>query len=262
MPVGFAGMASRSWHVYRATFPQLLALFGTLYLAINLVYGGLLETIASGPPSVASLALNYVFAYVLPALLGSFAFAATAPLVESALLGRPPVLGAALAATRHRVADLLPGATMATLVAVVLGSFNLDLLGLPFVFYGPPVVAQVLMLEEGGYRRSGTRTRALASGNTLRLLGYFFTVAVGIAWLLDLGTRGTLAGLVGTAPHVAAVMLALTVRGLLFGFLLPFLACAMTVMYFDLRARARGLTTARERYVRQAAKQRKGSSRR
>ena len=75
------------------------------------------------------------------------------------------------------------------------------------------------------------------------------TIALGISILALLVTGLSWQSLAVLPPGVIFLVGAL--RGFAFALLFPFLAVAMTILYGDLRARARGLTTARDKFVKE-----------
>ena len=226
--------------MYRARFVPLFALFASIFVLLGVAWVGLLVTFdnSSGSSTTPQLAVDYIFRFVLPALLGSFGVGATAVIARGALTGEATPLDAALRAVRVRSGDVLAGAVMSTAAALALGSFGLEPLGVPLVFYGPPILVHALMIEGDGYQRAGSRARELLAGQWPRAIGYLFAIALAIGLLLDTVVGVTLQS-VSVLPGVSLLFLVSVTRGLVLGAAFPFLAVAMAVMYLDLKARAR-----------------------
>jgi hypothetical protein len=220
---------------------------GVLWVAMKLVFGG-----GSRNVTVGEIAADYVGRLILPAFLASFAIGAAAVLLVNLITGEKPLLGPALKATMARFGDLLAGAVMATAIALVIGALEpgIDYLGVTMMFYGPPILVQALLIGGLSYRDAGIEARSLLGGNWLRTLGYLITIALGIGLITDIAMGFTIQ-LVAVLPTGSVALLVGLIRGLVLALLFPILAVASTVLYGDLRARARGLTTAKDKFIRE-----------
>lgn len=254
VPVGLSGLVARSWNLYRRAFFQLFVLFGCVFVPLSVLWIAMKVYLGNGARSVttAEIAADYSARLVLPAFLASFAVGVTAVLVRNLMTDDKPLLEPALRTVRGRGGDLLAGAVMSTALALVIGALEpaIDALGIPMMFYGPPILVHALLIHDRSYKDAGVSARELLSGEWLRTIGYLVTISLGIGLLIDIA-MGLSFQAVHVLPGGSVLFLAGVVRGLAQGLLFPFLAVAMTVLYGDLRARARGLTTAREKFIRE-----------
>jgi hypothetical protein len=179
---------------------------------------------------------------VLPVLVGGIAVGITAVLVTERLVGRPSTVSEGFRLVRPWLGALLGAGLASSLLSIVL-----QLVVPPFAFfvhpllYGPAIVAQVIVLEGADFKAALTRAGSLLRGDKPRIFMYLFGISLG-ASLLDLLLPG-LAGaafsytnndvitFTGTTVAQIAVTAAIT----------PFIAIAMLVAYFDLRAKKEDL---------------------
>jgi hypothetical protein len=245
--VTFGGLIRRSWILYRANLVRLFALFGTIFVTTQLLWAVALVYFndSSGTLSTGQLASDYLFRLILPAFAGSFAVAATAVLVDATVRAAAPdddgvvrpSLDRAVKGVVTRSGDVLAGAVMATVIALTLGSFGLQELGIPYIFYGPPILVQVLLLERVGYQVAGMRARSLLGGHWARMLGYLATIAIGIAMIYGAVPFFLVRTFEGMLSGPGLLVVHSVVGGGLLGLMFGFLATAMTVLYYDLDAR-------------------------
>lgn len=245
--VTFGGLIRRSWILYRANLVRLFALFGTIFVTTQLLWAVALVYFndSSGTLSTGQLASDYLFRLILPAFAGSFAVAATAVLVDATVRAAAPdddgvvrpSLDRAVKGVVTRSGDVLAGAVMATVIALTLGSFGLQELGIPYIFYGPPILVQVLLLEGVGYQVAGMRARSLLGGQWARMIGYLATIAIGIAMIYGAVPFFLVRTFEGMLSGPGLLVVHSVVGGGLLGLMFGFLATAMTVLYYDLDAR-------------------------
>ena len=189
-----------------------------------------------------ALPLYLLLAIVLPTVLASIGFGLAAIVLWNR--GRtgldadfhPTTARGALAGLGSIRKELLACALLAGMInlamAVFLGLLGLLLLGL---FFGPPILVQVVALERKPLQEAWPRARALLKGRTPRVLLYLLAIALGIG-LLSAVTLNVLAQLTESMPDAASYAVLSVLQILAVGLTIPLLACASFVCYRALRA--------------------------
>jgi hypothetical protein len=173
-------------------------------------------------------------------LIASIVVGLGAALIAAQVLGSRRSLGEVYGSLRPRRADLLGAA----LYSMLLGGFAhlVPFLGLvlPLILLGPPVLAQVVAIEERTLAEARPRASSLFSGRMLRTLAFLLPVAL-VLRLLE-GALYTAALGAASAAGWDADALALLQGAASAAFIglvmIPFISALMAVLYFDLRARA------------------------
>lgn len=232
-PLGFKGTMSEGWRLYRSAAGRLTALFVGAYVAVTLLQAGSAVSPLGAAGGLGGVVAEIALRLALPALVGSFAMAAAAIIMQDALGGERT---GALAASRILAPlwrELLAGglvAVMLTLVAVVPPFVGLATLLGPMMFallYGPPFVVHAIALESKALRDAWPRARALLARSWPRLLMYWLTAALGLR----------LVELIVTIPvWRASPALFLLTDPVVLGVLVPYLAAVIFVSFVDLRA--------------------------
>jgi hypothetical protein len=201
-----------------------------------------------------SLLLALVVANADPASMAA-AFAALVPLmvrvttygigvaigaatIADSLAGEHPSARTAIRKSRPLLKEVLAAALFGALLAMVFVflSQGLTLLLLP-LFFGPPLIAQVIVLEAKPFQLATRRVRELGRGQLARIFGYLMAVALFIGLVVVIVPRLIAA----TAdPLGEGVQLGLLVvfSIALSALALAFYSAVTTVAYFDIRARA------------------------
>jgi hypothetical protein len=135
---------------------------------------------------------------------------------------------------RERLRECLASALLAAMIALFISVF-LGLLGLLiiFLFFGPPVLMQVVALEDERFQTAWPRTKELLKGHWGRVIMYLFTIGLAIA-LIQSGAVAFAAAMtedLGRWTRAAIVSLAQVV---LLGLTMPYLAAAGFALYKDL----------------------------
>jgi hypothetical protein len=185
-----------------------------------------------------------LFAYLgifigIPALLYGFAVAAAAIFLADKLAGRDTRTLDALRAAGSRTGAILAAGAF----AAVFASFSLFIVGpelgqfitLPFLI-GPPIVIQVIVLENKGLGRGWERAKALLKGEWTRIPLYLLTIALGLG-LLDFLVVGAVLSAFHGADSVGSRIAIAAAELVGASLTLPYIAAAGLVGYFDLRAR-------------------------
>jgi hypothetical protein len=232
-PLGIGSLMGQSWRVYRATFLRLLAIsFCAFFIATTLQI--VVRTIASNSGSQPVAAgLGVLAPLVIYAALGSITVALTSIAVADHVGGVGATVRKTVGKARPVNKEILAAALLAALLCMMI---VIALAGIPglfmSLFFGPPLVAQVITLERSRLQAAVPRARELARSNWGRVLGALFTLALGIG-LLQFYLVEAISG-VQTAPLALIVILG----GILIqATTTSFFAVVVTLLYFDLRAR-------------------------
>ena len=232
-PLRFSGIVASAARLFRANLGKLLSVFaliGTvIFMVPALVFFDVGENLAIG---------IYLFAgVVLPAALLSIGFAVAARVLSRRPEGEDRSLRAAIRPlklnARHVLVTALLSGMLALTVVVFLGPLGSLVLAL---FYGPPILMQVVAVEGLGVQPAWTRTRELMQGHWPRILLALLTISLGLGILAT--TLLSLGGELAADAH-RAVQLALFIflELVIFGFGYSFLAVAGYVAYYDVVSR-------------------------
>lgn len=235
-PLGLSGVLASSARLLQATFTQTLPVFVLLSAALSLLPAIFLFDLGAS----LILPLYLVIQVVLPSFLASVAFGITAIVCDRATSDAAPAMMKPIAQAstqmRRNAKDVVTAALFAGMICLALATF-LGPIGLLLLatFFGPPILMQVISLEEVSMQEGWARTRALLKGSTLRILGYLVTIALGI------GVIGAL-----VVSIVDSTVSASPARAIIFGLIqivvlsvtLPFLGAAQYACYRDLTFRA------------------------
>lgn len=234
----FTTVLAGSWRLYSANLRSLFGLFALISLVITIVPTLVVFEIAA---SIA-LPLYLLIGVVLPSVLASIGFGLTAVVLwNRSRTGldaefHPTTVRGALSSLGSQRKELLASALLSGMIGLALAVF-LGFLGLLLqaLFFGPPVLVQVIALERLTLQQAWPRARVLIKGATPRVVLYLLTIVLGIG-LLSALTLSLLAELLGGIEETArfAVLSALQIFAV--GLTLPLLACASFVIYRHLRA--------------------------
>ena len=232
-PAGFAETLRLAFGTFSRRFTALAALFCGVHLFLTLVPFVFFFDV----PDSTELSLFLFLQILLPVSFGSVAVAVGAVIVANDLAGHDEVGGGAVwrsfgVIRRETFMAAFLAAVIALLAALMLGFYGLFLLPL---FYGPPLVAQVIAIERVSMRAALGRARSLARGQNLRVFVYLLNVSLGIG-VVAFMVVGTLIELTRDAPALATSLVLAVVQGIVLGLLIGYLACVQTVMYLSLRA--------------------------
>ncbi|MDP9224257.1 MAG: hypothetical protein M3P18_10445 [Actinomycetota bacterium] len=234
--MSFSGLLKLSWALYRANFGSLVILFLPLGAALSVV----IAPFEPGISPTAVVALAYALA-VLQVVIGGMAVGTAALLVTDRSIGQASTATDAFRKARPHLGPLLAAGLASSLLSIVL----LQLLG-PLAFfihpllYGPAIVGQVIALEGLDLKAGLARARALLRGEQLRIFMYLFTVALGVNLFNGLVLTAASIGLSYIANDALGFTVATLAQIVVAAVIVPFIAVAMLVAYFDLRARKEG----------------------
>jgi hypothetical protein len=214
-------------------FWPMLAIVAVEWLSLLLAL-----VVANADPAGITAAFAALVPLMVRVTTSGLGVALGAAIIADALAGEPVSARTAIRTSRPFGKELLAAALLGALLAMIFVflSQGLTLLLLP-LFYGPPLVAQVIVLEAKPFQLATGRVREIGRGHLARMFGYLTAVAlfmglVGVviprviaSLVAGLGDAGQLALLVSTSMVLSAIALA-------------FFSAVTTVAYFDLRARA------------------------
>jgi uncharacterized membrane protein len=188
---------------------------------------------------LANLGLTLIY-YVLLAILGSIATAATVFIVSESYLGRPLGPWDALARATPLLGRLI---VCSILFAMLVG------IGLILFFFPGVIVAVGLMLSFPALvlESSATPTSALARsweltrGSRFRLFGLVATLLVLLYIpVVALGSTAALVLSDASSSRATSGLVAVVLAGLIQLLVYPLFYCVLTVAYYDLRVRKEG----------------------
>lgn len=189
-------------------------------------------------PDGLSLPLSLVVRVILPALIATIGLAVASRVYEAWAQGRAIAIGTAAAELRPLIREVLAAGLMAGMVAlalvVFLGGAGLILLPL---FYGPPIVIQVIALESSPLQHAWPRSRSLLKGNWGRAVLVLLLVVLATA-MLSAAALSAAVGITDGIPEAPRLLLLTVLQALIVGLALPFLAAVQVEVYSGLLARA------------------------
>jgi hypothetical protein len=235
-PVGFSDLLRASWRIFTALQSRL---FGLMLLIALVELGTTIgaRVIVGDEPDSFGIALFGLAPLTLQIVLSSLAIGWGASVVADWLAGEPASTRDALRDSRPLMKELLAAALMATLAALfatlIMQAAALFIFAL---FFGPPIIAQIITLEAKPLSVAIPRWRQMGKGQMGRVFSYLLSVALGLGLLqalLPLLIAST-AGPLGDAGQLTVYIAS---SGLIAAVELTFFAVVTTVAYFDLRAR-------------------------
>jgi hypothetical protein len=236
-PLNFAGLMASSWHVYTSLFTKLFVAGFVVFAIADLIQVGARSfsaldsagSVAGGLRLLLPFAIYIFFASFLVALVGVGVADSTAGMAVSG--------GSMWRGVRAVVKDVVAANLLAVVVAltlVVLLAF-FPILFLP-LFFGPPLIVQVVALERKRLQEAVPRARLLVRGQLARTLLALFCVALGARLVQGVVLDRFLA--VSTSLVTAArVVLYVLTEVILEATTVTFFAVVATLAYFDVRAR-------------------------
>jgi hypothetical protein len=244
--VSFSGLVRSTSALYGRNLGSLFVLFlplGAAFfiaLAPLLVFSGSEIKVATNPSLTTSLAVALLT--VLPIEVGGIAVAIASLLITDRLVGQATTAADAFRKVRPHLGALFAAGLASSLLSIVL-----RLVVAPFAFfvhpllYGPAILVQVIALEGADLKTGLTRAGELLRGDKLRVFMNLFAFALA-ASLLDLLLPGFAnLGLSALANDITALILSTLSQIIVTAAVLPVVAVAMLVSYFDLRARKEDL---------------------
>jgi hypothetical protein len=241
-PLRFSGIVASAGRIYRARLKQIVSVFGVIGALIFLVPALTFFDVGDN----LAIPIILLAGVVLPSALLSLGFAVAAAILSRRVSGRDASVRPSIRDLKPRVKDLVVSALvsgmLALTVVVFFGPFGSLVLAL---FYGPPILIQVIAVEDLGIQPAWARTRELMQGHWARILLALLSVALGLGilatTLLSLG--GALAA---DAPRLFQLALFIVLELVIFGLGYSFLGAAGYVCYYDVKARYEASSSAAE----------------
>ena len=236
-PVGFGSLISTSWWIVRSHFG---ALFRPLLVVVAMEWPAWL--LASIVANVDPAGIAASFAVLIPLIVRvtshGLGVALGAAIIADGIAGENASARCAVRKGRPLFKETLAASMFGALLAMVFMvlSQGLTLLLLP-LFFGPPLIAQVIVLEAKPFQLATRRVREIGRGQLARIFGYLMAVALFIGLVVFILPRvfATSVEPLGDIVQLASFVLFSIV---LSAIALAFYAAATTVAYFDIRARA------------------------
>jgi hypothetical protein len=212
-----------------------------LAIAPLLIFNG--DQISAGATDTSlSTSVTLALLVVLPIVVGGIAVATGTVLVTDRLVGFPSTATDAFRKIRPHLSALVVAGLASSILSILL-----QVLLPPLAFfvrpllYGPAIIVQVIALEGADLKIATARAGELLRGEKLRVFANLFAISLGVSILNVL-----VPGLVGAALNsisndVVARTAGTLVQILASAALVPLVAVAMVVAYFDLRARKENL---------------------
>ncbi len=245
-PPRFLTLMSIAWRAYsdhRKTLTGIFALASAAVIAANVLAN--LASFAAGRPVLAVIILEQIAPFFAFGVFFSFAMAASA----CALSDRhdSPDIRAALRSTRPVTKDLLTAGLLAgiVMVAAITLLYYLPILFLP-LFFGPPLLVDVIAVDRMPFSPALTRTRELLSGEKMRALGVLMPAALvagTLMWVAPNTVVGATAPLGTVAQQAAAIGTRVVIDALAVGFF----AAVVYAVFSDVRRRKAAPTPPPER---------------
>lgn len=229
-PYRLTGLVATSWRFYGARFAPLFVIF---LVANALASSPLLLELdaASTTDRLVASGLGLAVAVIL-----SIAFALTAAICERYLHEEYIGPVAAWRAIAPNLKAVLGAALLAALILFTVGTALPPLaLMLRPLFYGPPMLMQIIVVEGLALGVAWVRTKQLMKGHWGRILTYLMTISLGL-YLLSSSLVFAVAGTVleNADPTIELLLDGLVV--LVLAVTYPYVAVASYVAYADLAA--------------------------
>jgi hypothetical protein len=240
-PVRIPGLLRRAWGLYRGSWTRMAPAALLLSLPLFLIPASAYVLWGRGTDGDALWAGVFLARETLFQLVGSLVVTAGAVVMTDRLGGRDTRISEAATRLQPQRSAVIVAALYSVLLALVGNLLQVFALVVPVLLLGPPILAQVVALENRGAATAVPRARALLKGHLLRVLGSLFLLLLGVR-VLELGLYFavfvTMNG-AGVDQFAALGIIEGTLRGLTSGLvILPFAAALSLASYFDLRARA------------------------
>ena len=236
-PVGFTSLISSSWWLLRslfgAMFRPMLAIVAVEWLALLLAL-----VVADADPAGMAAAFADLVRLMVRVTTSGLGVALGAAIIADGVAGEPASARRALRMCRPLLRELLAAALFGALLAMlfVFATQGLALLLMP-LFFGPPLIVQVIALEAKPFQLATRRVREIGRGQLARIFGYLLAVALFISLVVVVVPQvvAALGAGLGDAGQLGLWVLSSIV---LSAIALAFFSAVTTVAYFDLRARA------------------------
>ncbi len=265
-PLGVGDIFDEGFDLYKRNFVFMLLATAVVVVPLDILLAFLTPRLMSSVFVMLNLTASQSDAFwvwTVTALVQAIFFlplyiVALAPVVLSAsarYLEQETTLGSALRLCLRR----LPGLLVAALVSGIVLALGLSFCGILWLLAATQLLflPQAMLVEGQGPIGAMRRSSALVGGYGIRVFGCLLLLGM-VLFVISLGVRLPLAYLVDSllniAPGAASLygggvggigtaqqqVVTLISSGLAHLFLLPFIVCVVTVLYYDLRIRKEG----------------------
>lgn len=233
-PLSTGEVLDVAFSLYRRHFP-VLALIAIVSQSIGLVFS--IYVTAGG--GVLAMPVLFVVSMVLSTVCSAIGLGASTKVVAESYLGRTTTAAEALRWVLPSTGRLVAVTMMASLLAM-LGFILLIVPGL-ILACGMAVSASALVVEGLGSSAALTRSWELTKGHRWRVFGVLAVAFVVISIVsAATGFITALFGFAVTADSITPLIVSTAVLAVLSMLTYPYIYCAVTVLYYDLRVRKEG----------------------
>jgi hypothetical protein len=232
--VAFIQSIRYAWRIYKAQWHAVVGLYTFLYCASAALTFILLV-------SQVSDAVIVLARTILSTVIGSMAVAVSSPMFADQIAGITSPIAQGLRVFRERRRDVIAISLLSGLLTtflIMLGGIIGVLISLALL--GPPMLAQVVTVEEGELSTAWMRTRLLMKFEWGRVVMYLINISLTIGFFVYLVT-GYVSYWTRDANDTLAAGVFLLLEAVLLGILVPFIGAIQTVLYVDVRVRKEGL---------------------
>jgi hypothetical protein len=231
-PYRFTSLVAVSWRFYSARFWPLFWLFtilATLILLFPLIL--LLDMTEQ-----VELTVGLFTRFALPAVIASYGYAVIAVIHDHYLQDEEIGARAAARELRPYIRHVMSAALLSGMLGLMAVTFfaQLGVILLP-LFYGPPMVMQMTVLEKVPVAEAWARSRTLMRGHWMRVITYLLSIAMGIGVLGYGAISAMLAATEDTADIAQAIgygIVSVVITALTY----PFLGTAQYIAFADIAA--------------------------
>ena len=241
----FGTLLIASWRMWKMHWGVAVSPF--LVLASALTFAPFLLYAIEG--SSADRTVGTIVFYVLPLMIplaGAWITARVSLLTVSSGDDRRKSFRATGETTKLMRPHIATAAMVATALALLIG-YALQPIGpivVPFIFLGPPILIQIIAVEEQPFTEAWARTKVLVRGEVARFVVYLISIALAMAFLYIIARE--LVGLslvsspLGDVPNAIVFLIANVV---LIALPLSFMVCVGMAGYIELKERQEAKAT-------------------
>jgi hypothetical protein len=225
--LSFVPLVAVAARLYAKRIRPLAVLFGLIAFVLALLAVVGLTDLGRG-----QLFLVFLAQVAAPAFLGSVGMATASLIFRSVLAGEPLGVREALGALRPYRRNILLSSVFASMAAlwsiILLGEIGFFLMPL---FFGPPILIQVIALEGLPMRPARRRTSELLSKNLGRVLLYLFVLTLAVILIDTAVLRLTVVAADAATSGALLVSIVSMMQVVVAAFALPYLSAAVYVCY-------------------------------
>lgn len=229
-PLNFTSLVASAARLYQRHGRRLMALFAAIGVLISLLPALFFFELPEG-----AVIPVYLFVQVaIPAVMVSLGIAVSAVVMHGNEDGGSATVTGAIASVRSHLRQSLAAALLAGMlsifIAVFLGILSFILI---YLFFGPPILIQVVTLEKARLQSAWPRMKALMKGHWVQVIMYLFVIGLGIALMQSL-TLAVVTTAVQDVERWARTVIVNIANLAVIALAMPFLAATGYALYKDL----------------------------